>query len=192
MKNHSVQKGEFQYLKQVKRRKWLLMIVLLAAALTVFIAGYYISGQDKANIWTIFAVLMMLPAAKQIVSVIVTFPYHSPEKAEYDRLKQTAGDSCTVLSDMLISSREKMMYMDFMVLGGKEIVCYTDNKKNQEKDIFNYLVTCMKERRLNYRVKVMTDFDKFLSYVKGIDTEDRNEPGEEKEALDFIESLIYR
>ena len=63
-------KGEFKYLKKQPVRIGLLTLVLLLMCAGVFMIGYINKG-DVKNIFTIIAVLGMLPVAKMIVSFIM-------------------------------------------------------------------------------------------------------------------------
>ena len=79
MKIKTNERGTAGYLHRLKRNKIILTAVLFAAALIMFF-GAYATLKTKANIFSIMAVLTMLPAAKGLVSVIVTFPLYVDSK----------------------------------------------------------------------------------------------------------------
>ena len=63
-------KGTFQYLKKAPVWQGLLTIVLLMLPAGLFFIGYSIT-KDVKNLFTVVAVVGMLPAAKSIVSFIM-------------------------------------------------------------------------------------------------------------------------
>ena len=66
----SNKKGQFKYLKTQPIRIGILTIILLFMCAAVFMIGFITKGTTK-NIFTVVAVLGMLPVAKLIVSFIM-------------------------------------------------------------------------------------------------------------------------
>lgn len=185
------ERGSQGYLHRLKIRKVLLTAALFVSAVVMFVGGQKMF-ETKANIFTIMAVLTMLPAAKGMVAVIVTFPYHSVSAAIYEEVAKAVPQGCQVMTDMLISSPEKLMYVDFAVLGGRDLICLVTDKKGAGKEVQNYLSEALKIRKFDYRFRVTTEKEHFLREIRQIDTSDCSSPEEEQALKEFILSLVFR
>lgn len=77
-----------------KRKKaeilWIVFFVVLGVA--IFLTGYLWSGV-RANIFTVMAVLLVLPAAKHLVALIAMFRKKGVTKERYDKVKTAAGQA---------------------------------------------------------------------------------------------------
>ncbi len=54
-----------------------MVIAIIVIALAIFGIGLLLNKMSRANIFTVLAILCVLPWAKQLVALIVLFPYHS-------------------------------------------------------------------------------------------------------------------
>ena len=86
-------KGEFKYLKKQPVRTGLLTLILLLMCAGVFMIGYINKG-DAKNIFTVVAVLGMLPVAKLIVSFImyIRAEKYSCKEELKDEIFEIVGD----------------------------------------------------------------------------------------------------
>ena len=74
-----IDKGEFGYIRNQKKINliWLAAFILIGVA--IFICGYLLT-KTRANIFTVIAVLMVLPAAKRVVALVVMMPRRGVER----------------------------------------------------------------------------------------------------------------
>ena len=95
-----------------KRKKaeilWIVFFVVLGVA--IFLTGYLWSGV-RANIFTVMAVLLVLPAAKHLVALIAMFRKKGVTKERYDKVKTAAGQA-VLYTDYVFTSTEKMCIRD--------------------------------------------------------------------------------
>ena len=61
-------KGSFEYIKQRKKRQLSLTLLMFGIALGIFVLGLALNKFDKRNIFTVFAVLAVLPSTKILIS----------------------------------------------------------------------------------------------------------------------------
>ena len=99
-----------------KRKKaeilWIVFFVVLGVA--IFLTGYLWSGV-RANIFTVMAVLLVLPAAKHLVALIAMFCKKGVTKERYDKVKTAAGQA-VLYTDYVFTSTEKIMHLDFLLV----------------------------------------------------------------------------
>ena len=70
------EKGEFGYLNYRKKLNLIKMIVSFAVVAAVLIIGFIVY-KTRANIFTVAAIVLVLPAAKMAVAYFVVLP-HKP------------------------------------------------------------------------------------------------------------------
>ena len=74
------EKGEFGYLNYRKKLNLIKMIVSFAVVAAVLIIGFIVY-KTRANIFTVAAIVLVLPAAKMAVAYFVVLP-HKPADNE--------------------------------------------------------------------------------------------------------------
>ena len=160
--------GEAGFLRFIKRLRWILALTCTVAAAAIFFYGLSKNGGDRKTVWSVLAALMMLPAAKEIVGIVVTLPYRSVDKALAERvLTACKGSGARLYADCLMSSEQRLMYADFAAVTGKEIVLLCLQKPKDADRIEEYLKKAMKERNLSLQVKKMDSEEKFTRFVSG-------------------------
>ena len=114
-----------------KRKKaeilWIVFFVVLGVA--IFLTGYLWSGV-RANIFTVMAVLLVLPAAKHLVALIAMFRKKGVTKERYDKVKTAAGQA--VLYVRLFESDEKL-------ISHLQRLTQEEASENSEKTLVDYL-----------------------------------------------------
>lgn len=82
-----LEKGSFEYINKKKKRKIIMVIAIIVIALAIFGVGLLLNKMSRANIFTVLAILCVLPWAKQLVALIVLFPYHSVSRERYEKAR---------------------------------------------------------------------------------------------------------
>lgn len=159
------EKGSFGYINKRKKSQLIKTIVLFSIALTIFVAGYLLNKNSRNNVWTVVAVLMVLPSTKMLVSYIVLAPYHSVKKELYDKVLLAVGQTDLFYTDYVITSTEKSMGLSFIVVKGKEIIGLCMREKDNEKYISEYIEKLVKLHSLNCHVYITKEESKFMKAV---------------------------
>lgn len=160
-----MEKGTYGYLNQKKTRQAIFTVLLFAAAFAVFFIGYFLNSKEKNNVFSIAAVLLILPAAKSLVSLIVVLPYKTIEKFKFEEILSIQNSDMTVLTDLVITSTEKVMNLDLIVITNGNIIGLM-GKQNQDISYINtYLTRSIKNQGNHYHVKVFKDYKQFYERV---------------------------
>lgn len=198
-KKEKIQRGSYGYIRNRKQKKIIGLVVLLVLAAAIFIVGLFLNKFSKANIFTVVAILVVLPWAKVLTAYIVLFPYHTPEKEKYDKIKQFETDGLRIYSDLVITSEEKIMNLDFLVIGNQKVYGVLGKDKQDLEYINKYLKKGISNQTNGLDVKIVKEFKQFSMLVKGIsDSCQKNkeitEEGAEQEqkAEEYIISLIVQ
>ena len=165
-KNGRKYKGEAGYISFQKKLNLILTLILFGLAAGIFLTGYIINDYNKGNIFTIFAAIMVIPAAKFTVSVVLFSGFKSIDTEKYNELVGLCKPGCDVYADMVIASTEKAMGLDFMVVTGDKIFGFCSRKKDNPLDIQQYLSQLIQRKGHEMPVTVTNDEKRFKNFLK--------------------------
>ncbi len=183
-----IERCEYGRIRDVKRRNLAGVLCMIAIGVAIFILGLFLNKFEKRNIFTVVAVLFVLPMARYLSTLIVALPYKTPEKSLYERVKAAIPTGSILFSDYLFSSPERAMGMSFFVLTGNELIGLAARENEKTDKIAEYLGTEMKKRAISGKVIVYKEQEKFFSALKKIDAATRTE-AEMQELVEFLRSL---
>lgn len=184
-------RGEFGYIDARKKKTLLLTLLYTAIAVAIFVTGLFLNKMDRQNIFTVIAVLCVLPMVKQMVGFIVIIPYKSVPKNRYDLVQKALPGDCVLLTDMVITSPDKIMHVDFSVVGGNQVLVLVAQGKQDVPYIKDYISKGIKERAQDYKVKVFQEEKAFLQALEYLEDSEALEDEELKlRILDYLRCLI--
>lgn len=161
-----IERGSFGYIKKKKTRQIVMVLVLLAAAAIIFVTGLLLNKYDRANVCTVISILFVLPIAKNLVIYIVLFPYKGVSEELYEKTKSIVNENAVLMTDMVITSPDKSMHLDFIVITDNQVIGVTGGKKQDVKYIENYLKNSLKENKIEgFTVKITDDYNQFVKYM---------------------------
>ncbi len=136
MKN-AIDKGMFGYIDNQKKKKCVIAVISVAMVFVIFFTGI-ILYDTKKSLFSVIAAVSALPAAKLLISFIMVAPYKSGKKDIYDKIvAQTVNTN--ILCDMIVTSEEKSMHLDFILVKAGKIICFSSTDKLDEKVTVAYL-----------------------------------------------------
>lgn len=162
-----IEKGQPGYIKARKTKYMIGAIAEFAVVIALLIIGYMHTG-TRLNWLTLFAILGCLPASKMLVEFITMAPH-----------KGVSSDICEELDhkaplllksyDMIITSKEKVMPVDVIVIYGSTVCGYTSSLKTDEVKCSKYLKEMLAGNRYDkMTVKIFRDYTAFLSRAEGM------------------------
>ena len=164
-------KGEFKYLKKQPVRIGLLTLVLLLMCAGVFMIGYITKG-DVKNIFTIIAVLGMLPVAKMIVSFIMYLKaekYSCSEDIKNEIMNIADNkDFCLGFDFYLTSYKVNFPLLSVFVYDGS-IICLSGDSKLDAKECREHIEKYLANNSINgFQVYILENKEKFYDRLKSI------------------------
>lgn len=160
-------KGKPGYLNYKKKVEIIRTIIYFLIVAAVFFLGYS-QTHTKKNLLTIVAVVGCLPACKALVGVIIRFPYKSIAVAKAKDIRKKA-EHLTVIYDLIVTSREKVMPIDCVVISGTSIFGYTTNAKVDLKYAADHIRTILSQNQLDVStIKIFNSYSSFISRVEGL------------------------
>lgn len=185
----SIQKGDYGYIRNRKKNALIGVFMMVAIGLIVFLIGLLLNDMSNRNVFTVAAVLFVLPGAKFLVRFIVTFPYNSVEKERYDNIKSHVGENMQLYADMIITSSEKVMHLDFVVVGNRQVIGLVGRDKQDISYIRKYLSDGVGNWGESYKVKILDSEKIFLKELDSVTIQETDKE-EEENVKSFLTSLI--
>ncbi len=187
------ERGEHGYLKYKKTVLTLGLIGVLAASVGIFILGLALNKWEVRNIFSVVAVLGVLPGAKLLTLLIVITPHKSMDDKEKAFIDGLLRENDLVFYDAVFTSSERPMHLDAIILTGHQIIGYTTQKKDKLDKIEAYFKHECEIRKLDM-VCFLTDTEKALSnrfLMCGTDEVlSEKEAAERNAAYEFIRTAI--
>lgn len=154
-------KGTFGYLNAQRNFEIIKTIILYAMAIGIFLIGYLTIGTKK-NLWTVFAVLAILPASKSLVGVIMFLRFKSLSKAQYDVYCNAVGN-LPVLYENVITTNECAYYVPVLCCESNTLIMYCEKtKKTDIKKLTEHIVNVMNNGGHKVSVKVYDSEKDFI------------------------------
>jgi hypothetical protein len=127
------EKGEFGYLKYKKFTSLLIMLLSYALIGAAFLCGFLVT-KTTANIMTVVAVILALPAAKFTVAYVIVLPHHSVTEELY---RETHGKFSGLITcyDCIFSNKSSPIGAQVVVISDTLVIALTD-EKNADKKLF--------------------------------------------------------
>ncbi|WP_167956301.1 hypothetical protein [Anaerosporobacter faecicola] len=163
-------KGKHGYIPYKKKKQLCHTFILAAIAAAIFIAGYLLNDNSRNNVFTILAVLMVLPGAKMLVGYIVVAPYHTMEEKRYADVCKATPEGVILVSDLVLTSPDKVMNLDCAAIDDRHVIALLGKEGQDTSYIQTYLSRTLKNQGYSCEVKVMTDFSKYIHRVKTLTT----------------------
>ncbi len=183
-----IERCEYGHIRAQKTKQLCGALLMIAVGVAVFILGLCLNKFEKRNIFTVLAVLFVLPMARYLCTWFVMLPYKTPEKEQYDKVKAVVPEGSTLFSDYLFTSGERAMGLSFLVLTGHKLIGLAAREKENTEKITEYLSSELKRRGIPGKVVVYKETERFLTEVKKADAATRTEE-EWTELTDFLRSL---
>ncbi|MCH5267516.1 MAG: hypothetical protein J1E62_04145 [Lachnospiraceae bacterium] len=186
-------RGEYGYIRAKKKKTALFTVIYAAVAIGIYVLGLFLNHMSRQNIFTVIAVLGVLPTVKQIVGFIVIVPYASVSKEQYDKVCAVVPEGMELLTDLVITSPDKIMHLDYMAVGNKQVIALLGNGKQEISYVREYLSKGVANWGTGYKVKIVEQEKKFLRELSDVVPESamsENEKEEEEHVRSYLMSLI--
>lgn len=184
-----VKRGDHGYIKSKKRKALLGTLLIALIAIAIFLVGFFLNDMSNRNVFTVIAVLGVLPGAKQLIAFIVIFSYKTTGVERYEKAQKVLGEGMELYSDLVITSPEKIMHLDLAAVGNKQVICLLGEGKQDIGYVRKYITTGVHNWGTSYKVKVVDSEKTFLGEIGNIEAIEVDET-EQKRVKSYLLSLI--
>ena len=162
-----MEKGQYGYIK--RRIQYEIAVSFVGFAI---IAGIYFLGillyKNNRNIFTVLAVMFVLPIAKHVVAVLVLLGKKSLSMERWQELEVIASKKQGVfLYDNVISSKEKLHCFPVIYVENKHVFVY--HEKGEKREWETYITQFLSSVALVEKVWGRSEWAEFLKRVRAAD-----------------------
>ena len=189
-RNKGKKAGEYGYIDERKKRQTAMLFLWVFLIAVILIAGYIRTG-TRLNEATVVGVILVLPAAKTLIRLILLLPYRSGDKEKYEQVKAALKDRGLLYSDLVLTRYEGSMSIYFAVIHGSNVFAFVPSQKCSPDKIKEYLAVSVKSTGSNSSPMVCTEFEKFMGFVKKIgESETKTTKNDQKIASDILSRAV--
>lgn len=177
MENAQLVKGTYGYIQCWKSKKMIAIVVwIVFIAALIGIPAFIF--HSKYNAFTIAGIVMVLPAARQVVQYIAMIPFSTGDSEMYQRVvSQVDGkDWMLLLSDLVIASESGHMLLNMALICNGNIYGYAPKQKKEREKIEAYLRNILSEEESVKRVVIHEDFQEFEEMVMMLAANEPSQP----------------
>ena len=161
-------------------------LLLFASAFGIFALGYF-TLHTRKNLWTILAILCVLPAAKSAVNMIMFLRFHSLKITQRELIEKTAGE-VPLLWDNILTTPERAYYLPVIAYSNHSLITYLGNRAKEPEKIKEHLNECLKLENLTITVKL---FESEAAFLKRLDEiGQKYDPHTDAESADAVFQTI--
>lgn len=158
-------KGLNNYINKKKISETVKTVIMFGICIGIYFYAVYYYKTNK-TIWSIVAVLGVLPAAKSAVSMIMFYRFKSLKKDEYESIRDFAG-SIPMLYELVFTNSEKAYFVKACACVNNTIIMFSDDKKLKTKELSDHVNACINREELKgYSLKVYSDINQFNGRLK--------------------------
>lgn len=194
-------KCEPGYIDRQKVFQGAMLLLFAAIGFALFLVGFIVT-RTRANVFTVLGILMVLPAAKRVIALVVMLPRHSVKRERVERMKAALGEEAVLLTDYVFTSPDKIMSLDFVIIHNRRVIgiCPVNNgrpgeRREKGRDYMkDYLQKGITGIAPDYRVELLAsdeDFYKRYADLSGADkaSEDPDEAQRQEEVVKYLKIL---
>ena len=145
-------KCQFGYINKQKKFQFAMLMLYVLIGVGLFLIGLAVH-KTRANLFTVLGILMVLPAAKRVIALVL-------------------------MTDYVFTSTEKVMSLDFVIVMNKNVYGIKDGKKTDDAYVEKYLSETISAAARGYRVQLFENEEAFLKMLKR--SERKEETAEER------------
>lgn len=156
-------KGESGYLQEKQKRAWIYVILFAAVIAALLVIGILIWGSNQ-NVLTVAAIVMVLPAARFGVNLIMLAPKKPSDAAVIRETEKTAPDLMR-LYDMVIGTSKKPVGTEAIVISDSALCIYETQKDTDVDFLTNQVNNFLHGDSIFISVNVYNDRTKFMNRI---------------------------
>lgn len=167
------QKGEYGYRSYYKWKMGIIIAFFILAILVQYIASRMTQSVGARNILTVMAVLTVLPMANLAAPFLSVFRFRTPSESQKRRVDAFSDRGC-MLYDLVITFREVILPVDFLLVRDGHALLYVSKKKVDRSKSVELIEGNLRQNHTSCKVSLYDDFEKFLQALEKCSVQEGN------------------
>ena len=190
-------KFEKGYLTYRKRKLFLNVALNVLAAIAIFIAGLLLNKMQPRNIFSVLALLFVLPVGRSLATFFILLPYKEIKNETLIKVEESIESKGILLFSPVFTSAENVMGLDLIAVFKGRILGYSERAGKSVKNDYDYkkktdtaksyIDKHLKNQGRRDTIIIYDNMDKFIKAFP------ENKPSNEEmsEVKSFVESMEY-
>lgn len=154
-------KGSYLYIKKQTIFEIIKTVFLFAMALGIFFIGYKTLGTKK-SLWSVIAVLGLLPASKSLVETIMFLRFRSLNY-EVFKIISDAAQNLPILYENIITTAKSTYFIDSLCYAKGSMILYYDGDIKNNKYIETHFSDVLKAGgHKNVSIKIYNNVEDYI------------------------------
>lgn len=165
MKFLQIDKGTYRYIEKQRLIEIAKTVFMYGLSLSIYFIGLKTLGTNK-SLWTIIAVLGILPASKCAVNMIMFIKNKSIKSDEFNEVENARKD-IPVLYELVFTTQETSFYVNAMACCNATIIAYSKENDKKIKKLNTHLLDSIgREELKGYSLKIYNNQSEFVKRLK--------------------------
>lgn len=171
MKRQKPEKGCYGYIRYQKKIRLLRTVLCFAVAFAIYLIGYLLNDGDRKNIYTIIAMLGIIPASLSCVGTIMMCMRKPMDSALYRDIKSAAG-KLDVAYELYFTTHDTNLYVDAAVVADGTVAAFTHEDVKQDVIHFmeDHIEKSLRASGHKRKVKIFQNEKQFLERLRQMDS----------------------
>ena len=174
-------KGTHGYIRKQLIFEMIKTIILFVMALGIFFIGYY-TLHTKKSLWSILAVLALLPASKSLVGVIMLARFKSLPNETYERYVKAIGPIPALYENILTTS-DRSYFVPVICIASQSLAAFMP--EGDAKALKAHLENVLRTAGHSVTVKVFDREDAFFERLSQLNEKAAEEGKTYESVFDF-------
>lgn len=190
-------KFEKGYLNYRKRKLFLNVALNVLAAVVIFIIGLFLNKMQAKNIFSVLALLFVLPVGRSLATFFILMPYKEMKDRDLLKAEESIEGKGILLYSTVFTSSEHVMHLDLIAVFKGRVLAYkrkdgatARNEYDYKKRVDTakaYIDKHIKNQGRGDNLVVFDDMDKFIKAFP----ENKATETDMDEIKSFAESMKY-
>lgn len=181
-------KGNYGYLKAARIRTIAIASVMLAVALAVYFGAYYYFKTNQ-NLFTILAVLILLPDAKLIVSAIMFLKATGCSEEAHAAIA-SHDDEFVHGYDLYMTNEREDYAISHVTIAKGSVIALTETGKCNPNNAQNHIRRMMQGNGYHgYTVKVFTSLNSYVERLDALRDLPASDSDKDEEVLQLLKQI---
>lgn len=174
------QKGTYGYIRKQLTFEIIKTVILFAMAVGIFLIGL-LTLHTRKSLWSVIAVLALLPACRSLVGVVMLARYRSLSGDEYTRYSEYV-ENMPVLYENILTTSDKSFFVPVICICSGNVICYCPGK-DPGNVLKEHIENVLKSSGHKANVKVFDSEEPFRSRCHEMKEKLSGNPDKSSEAM---------
>ena len=193
-KTNKFEKG---YLSNRKQKLFINVALNIVAAVIIFIVGLFLNKMQPRNIFSVLALLFILPVGRSLATLFILLPYKELKNDRLQEVENNIREKGILLYSPVFTSSEHVMHLDLIAVFKGRMLGYKEKMGTSVRNEYDYkkkteaakayIDKHLKNQGRGDKLVVYDDIEKFVkAFPEKILSEE-----EMNEVRSFVETMEY-